>query len=381
MTKKKLIVIETHPVQYRVPIYRMLQEKFHIPVTVIYGSDFSIKEYRDKEFNESFAWDTDLLSGYAHIFLTKNDIEKILTDLKPGVVMITGYSPGFHRIALDKASQLRYPLIFRSETTDHAIKRSPIKNILRDIALKNIYKKCTHLLYIGKRSYEHFLRLGVAKDKLIFSPYCVDSTYLIQNEREQKKACSLVRNNLKIKENEIVILFSGKLSKRKNPNLLLKAVKKIMKNGQINISVIFLGNGKEINKLKKLAEKPPRVNAYFVGFKNQKELTHYYNASDLLVLPSLYGETWGLVVNEALQHGIPCVVSEAVGCGPDLVEPGLTGETFRTGSVSDLDKALTKAFKLINKPFVRKSCLKKAESYSVQKAARGIEEAYNSVKI
>ena len=48
----------------------------------------------------------------------------------------------------------------------------------------------------------------------------------------------------------------------------------------------------------------PFVRAIFLGFRNQRELSPYFHAADLFsYLPSLWGETWGLVVNEALHHG------------------------------------------------------------------------------
>src|SRR5437870_7925598 len=67
-----LVVIETHPIQYHVPVYRHLQQRFGIPVTVVYGSDFSIAGYHDREFGSDFAWDTDLLSGYTSVFLSRS---------------------------------------------------------------------------------------------------------------------------------------------------------------------------------------------------------------------------------------------------------------------------------------------------------------------
>mgnify|MGYP003339469972 CR=1 FL=1 len=65
-----LAVIDTHPIQYRAPVYRQLSKQLDIPITVIYGSDFSVVGYQDKEFGTKFAWDTDLLSGYSSKFLS-----------------------------------------------------------------------------------------------------------------------------------------------------------------------------------------------------------------------------------------------------------------------------------------------------------------------
>ena len=68
-----LAVIETHPIQYHAPVYRVLQQQLGVPVTAIYGSDFSVAGYRDAEFGTTFAWDTDLLSGYTPLFLSRVD--------------------------------------------------------------------------------------------------------------------------------------------------------------------------------------------------------------------------------------------------------------------------------------------------------------------
>ena len=82
--------------------------------------------------------------------------------------------------------------------------------------------------------------------------------------------------------------------------------------------------------LVELANHTPKVRAIMAGFQNQTQLSRFYHAADVFVLPSRVGETWGLVVNEALHHGLPCVVSDRVGCAPDLVIPDETGEIFCT---------------------------------------------------
>jgi glycosyltransferase involved in cell wall biosynthesis len=72
------------------------------------------------------------------------------------------------------------------------------------------------------------------------------------------------------------------------------------------------------------------------GFLNQSRIAEAYVAADVLVLPSDGGETWGLVVNEAMACGRPALVSDAVGCAPDLVHDGQTGYRFACGAVDQL---------------------------------------------
>ena len=78
------------------------------------------------------------------------------------------------------------------------------------------------------------------------------------------------------------------------------------------------------------------VPATFTGFLNQGELGPAYAAGDVFILPSDHGETWGLVVNEAQHVGLPVIVSDQVGCGPDLVTAGETGWTYPCGDVEAL---------------------------------------------
>ena len=116
-----------------------------------------------------------------------------------------------------------------------------------------------------------------------------------------------------------------------------------------------------------------------VGFKKQYELSPFYHASDLLVLPSKFGETWGLVVNEALHHGVPAVVTNTVGCADDLIVSGLTGEVFKNGDSFSLGNSLVNAVKLTRILEIRIKCKQKVSEYSVENAAKGIAYAYSRI--
>lgn len=384
-----LVVIQTHPVQYHAPVYRALEQQFGISVTVIYGSDFSVAGYFDKEFGKTFAWDTDLLSGYTSYFLSRvseggrDSVEKVsshglgnkLRKIKPKAVLITGYTSRFHQEVIFQVLKQGCPIFFRAETTDHAIKRKPIKTWIRNCALSWFYKQCKGLLYIGKRSYEHFKRLQCPDKKLFFSPYCVDMTPFHPTESDRDQLRLVTRQQIGIPQSHKVFLFSGKLSQRKGPDLFLEVVHRFSSEIRDEITALFMGDG-ELKQQLEIMAKRLSVKAKFIGFQNQTALSGYYHAADLLVMPSRHSETWGLVVNEALHHGVPCVVSEAVGCVPDLVEPGATGELFETNCVKSFVQALMRAFSLVGRLEIRQRCRNKVSGYTVEKAAEGIAQAY-----
>jgi glycosyltransferase involved in cell wall biosynthesis len=388
-----LVVIETHPIQYRAPVYRDLESRLGIPVTVVYASDFSVVGYRDKEFGTSFRWDGDLLEGYGSRFLSTvaqggargldaisaHGLRAALREVAPPVVLLTGHSPAFHRRAFFEARRLRCPLILRADSTDQARERGALLKLVRDTSLQLMYRSCSRLLCIGKLAYDHFRRLGVAEDKLVFSPCCVDTAAFDLSAEARARLRAATRERLEVRDAEHVILFSGKLSERKGPDLLLRAVGSLPPEIRGRLTVAFLGSGELQGALEQLAGRELRVATRFLGFQNQTQLSPYYHAADLLVLPSLHSETWGLVVNEALHHGVPCVVSEAVGCAPDLVEPGVTGEIAATGSAESLAAGIARALPLVGRAEIREQCRDKVSGYTVQKAAQGIAEAYAAV--
>jgi glycosyltransferase involved in cell wall biosynthesis len=390
-----LAVIETHPVQYHAPVYRSLQQDCGVPVTAIYGSDFSVSGYQDREFGARFAWDTDLLSGYTSVFLSKvaqggpaavealttTGLSAALRQVNPTALLLLGYSPRFYRVACRAALAGRRPLLFRGETTDHAASRSRWKAWLRDRALRWFYARCGRLLYVGQRSRQHYERLGVLPERLGFSPYCVDTSAFALTAEDRARLRLATRADWGVGDPQRVLLFSGKLSWRKGPDLLIEAVRALPEAQRARVVLAFLGDGALRCQLAEAAARAPRVEARFLGFQNQKRLSAFYHAADALVLPSRLGETWGLVVNDALHHGLPCVVSDKVGCAPDLIVPGQTGEVCAAGSVPALTAALQRALPWTDQPSVAQACREQVSRYTVAHAAEGIARAYREVTL
>ena len=83
--------------------------------------------------------------------------------------------------------------------------------------------------------------------------------------------------------------------------------------------------------------------ASFVGFLNQSEISRAYVAADCLVLRSDAKETWGLVVNEAMASGLPCIVSKACGCVEDLITPIRPDLCYSVGDIMALEQAMAAA--------------------------------------
>jgi glycosyltransferase involved in cell wall biosynthesis len=101
------------------------------------------------------------------------------------------------------------------------------------------------------------------------------------------------------------------------------------------------------------------------------ELLLYYAIADVFVLPSDVGETWGIVVNEAMCFDLPVVVSDVVGCGLDLVKDKGTGSIFPLGNIEKLASSIKDA---VLNPQAKRS-LDVIKQYSYEKDVEGIISA------
>lgn len=125
-------------------------------------------------------------------------------------------------------------------------------------------------------------------------------------------------------------LYVGRLIEEKNLSLLISVF-----NDLPQLKLTIIGEGPLMNELKQLA----KGNTHFMGSKNNSELSRYYMGTDVFVLPS-NSETWGLVVEEALNNGTPVIVSSHVGCSESIVVPYSSGIVFENGSKEGLLNAV-----------------------------------------
>ena len=65
----RLAYLVSHPIQYQAPLLRRIAQEPDIDLTVLFGSDFSVRGYRDAGFGVGVKWDVPLLDGYKHEFL------------------------------------------------------------------------------------------------------------------------------------------------------------------------------------------------------------------------------------------------------------------------------------------------------------------------
>jgi glycosyltransferase involved in cell wall biosynthesis len=207
-----------------------------------------------------------------------------------------------------------------------------------------------------------------------FVPHFIDNAWF--RERAAHIDPQALRAELSVDSDTALLLFVGKFIPKKRPADVIRAARHLIDRGQ-DVQVVLVGSGELEADLRDTARKLA-VPVHFAGFKNQSELSHYYVGADLLVLPSDGGETWGLVVNEAMACSLPAVVSDAVGCAPDLIDSGETGEMYPMGDIKALALALERALPLASRPHTAQALNRKMDVYSLETAVTGTLEAVHT---
>jgi glycosyltransferase involved in cell wall biosynthesis len=210
------------------------------------------------------------------------------------------------------------------------------RRMLTSIPKRVFFSLCDGYFGFGERSREYLMSLGAKRERIFIPCQAAALPWSFVPEHA-------LDDRLTARAGEKpVFLFVGRLSQEKGVNALLEAftaVKQQVPEAMLRI----VGTGPLDSGLQqKVAEAGLGDAVSFLGSLQDEALSREYFAASCLVLPS-FSEPWGLVVNEALNHGCPAVVSDNCGCVPELVIDGVTGYAFRSSDLASLRRAMLSA--------------------------------------
>ena len=345
----RLAWLATHPIQYQVPLLRAIAQCPDIDLTVIFFSDFSTRGFVDPGFDRAIEWDTPLLEGYQYEFLpgTGSKIKGIKT-FQPRVsglakrlnrhnfdtVLVQGWQHYGMLKAAWLAKRAGLKVLMRCEATDHVDSSTGLKRLLREATVRFLLSQIDCCLAIGTHNRNFYLKRGYPAERIGSMPYCVDNDHF--RSKAQTADVADLRIQLSLEPDRPVILYASKFMARKFPDHLLEAYRQLP---EPRPYLIYVGDGEMRGNLEETVRKHQLQNVRFAGFRNQGELPAFYALADIFVLPSI-NETWGLVVNEAMNAGSAIITTDQVGSAADLVRSGENGFVITACDISILTNAL-----------------------------------------
>lgn len=348
VTRKRLAILSTHPIQYHAHWFRALARHPKLEVNVFYCYQASPSDQAKAGFGIQFDWDVPLLEGYSYRFLRNvargkpverffaldtPEIKEIIGCNRYDAVLVNGwhYKSAWQAIWACWKSGVR--VLVRGDSHLHS-PRGALTKLVKSLVYRRFIPRFDACLAAGTWSREYFLHYGARPERVFFVPNAVDNERIAAERQRLEPARSQLRQQWGLDDKTVVFVFAGKFIEKKRPMDFVQALERAIRQGAA-VQGLMVGDG----PLRAACEDSVRARGLpvrFTGFLNQSQIVSAYVASDMLVLPSNGGETWGLVVNEAMACGRPCVVSNAVGCGPDLIRQGQTGASYPLGDVNTL---------------------------------------------
>lgn len=388
MRTPRLGVLATHPIQYHAPLYRRLAER--VDLSVYFAHRQSAQGQAAAGFGVAFEWDVDLLGGYTHAFLTNRskipgtasfrgchtpEIGAIIARKQFDAFLVHGWYTRSFWQAMVACWRTGTPLLVRGDS-HLATPRSRLKEAVKEVVYRQFIPRFDGYLVVGELAKEYYLHYGADPARMYFVPHFVDNDFF-RSKATTPDGERPLRTELGFGDDALVLLFVGKFVDKKRPIDVVYGAAALRQRGH-DARILFVGSG-ALEEAVRAEARRVGVPAHFAGFKNQTELPAHYAASDLLVLPS-ESETWGLVVNEAMACGTPAVVSDAVGCAPDLIAEGRTGAVYPVGNAGALADAVERMVPHLGSEFVRRELVTTTNTYSVERAVRGVLSALEHVR-
>lgn len=357
MKKIRCVVVTNVPAPYRVPVWDRLADLEQIELHVVYCApahiDPTLKGFSQK-YGVHFLKGKykDYEAGFMHMDFS---VVKLLSSLKPDVVVTTGFIPTY-LYAFGWAVLKGVPHIAMTDGTPEAERPLTIVHRLVRKVVFSLSKSFVGACWLSR---DLFMAYGVPRDRIHLSPLC-DNNELFASG---------------VASTSYDFVFCGQFVERKNPLFAIRVADGVARRLGRTVSIRFLGKGPmedEIRQEALLTE--GRVDLSFAGYLLQKDMPAEYAASRVFLFPTRM-DCWGVVINEACAAGVPCVVSPHTGVANELVVEGENGHVCELDlamwverSVRLLtDEALWQRFSVASR--------EKVKGYSFEVAAQGIRDA------
>jgi len=222
---------------------------------------------------------------------------------------------------------------------------------------KLLVKCASGFIAYGTLAKKYLISLGASPDKIEIAINTVDTEFYQNGDFSSKK-----KGNKKRKE----LLTVGHLSERKNIVQLLEIIR-LLRSMRDDFILNIIGDGEEREKLERYVDEHElRDCVIFHGFKQKHVVAHFLSRADCFLFPTNF-DIWGLVLNEAMAAGVPCIASIHAGATQDLIRDGINGFV---ADFNNQDEVLNKICLLLQDEY---------RAASIGKAAKGFIDSYVTV--
>ncbi len=303
-------------------------------------------------------------------------VEQDLNKLRPDVVMAGGIAFPSGAAAVRWARINRRPVIIFDNVRPQDVPRSWVVEWVK----RRFYSNVDAMLIPAESHRQGFVDWGVRRDRLFFGLNVVDNEHFSMRAEKTRRASERIRHERGLPDQ--FFLCVGRHIAIKNWKACIEAYADYrIRCEQRPWDLVLVGDGPEHKNLKEYVAAKGIRGVLLPGVVVGDELSELYGLAEALVMPSL-GETWGLVVNEAMASRLPVLVSNQCGCYHTLVREGENGWSFPPHDVEALRNLM---IALSSLPDAQRRDMGKCSSeiishWGLEQFVHGAMEAIDSVK-
>jgi glycosyltransferase involved in cell wall biosynthesis len=174
---------------------------------------------------------------------------------------------------------------------------------------------------------------------------------------------------------EKVVTFLGRITMQKGPEYFVEAAVKVLKNNH-NVRFVMAGSGDMMNKMINLAaERGIADRFHFPGFQKGKQVYEMLKASDVYIMPSV-SEPFGISPLEAMQMGVPSIISKQSGCA-EILHNVIKTDYWDIDAMADAINSIVTYPAMYNQ--LREDGLAEVAQITWDKAGQKVIDIYNKV--
>lgn len=339
----KLLVLQTHPIQYYAPLYQTMSIRDVVDLHVVYLSDAGAQRYEDPGFARQLSWDIPMMEGYVSTVLepglpiaTKGAVarhsrklKRTIAEVSPDWLLIFGYASRMNWVAKNWAVRNGVRIAYIGDSSIRN-RRNLIKRVLMGPVVRSFFRGIDTFFCTSEANEAYVNQFAPRKTRRVRMPFAIDVRRFSDGAPPPNQ------------DRPFHFVWAGKLVARKRPLDFLSALSNLSATCDRPIKALLVGDGPQREKVHAaVASLPSTVSVEWVGFANQGHMPRLLQSAETLVFTS-GTEPYGLIATEAAAAGLALIVSDCIGCvGPEEVaRPGENAVTYPSGDVQTLAEAM-----------------------------------------
>lgn len=350
----------------------------------VFAPSESYKTYKDKSFKDFAVWrfhsiPNPFRKGFRIAVLSKQEIYKFAREIKPDLIHLQDPG-GISSDLLGAGRHYNIPIVVSNHfSLDYITSylrwlklfHRQIRLVAR-VYLRRFYNKCNYIICPTETVKKELNKWGVKTPIVAISNGVdLDRFFGYSDLTDFYDKYHLPPNQK--------VLYVGRIDKDKNTEVLIRAIPEVLRS--MNAHFVIVGDGAELDKMKKLAKKLDIDHAIsFLGWFEQSsdDYVQVFQSATVFVMPSRI-ETQSIVTMEAMAAGLP-VIGANSGALPELIKNNCNGCLFEPGKSESLSKKIIKVLKdkELQKTMSKES-LRLIASHEVEKSFAHLKEIYEKV--